>query len=92
MFMDDSRWWSAFSEVYGRITDEIRLRNRCHSETALGQLDGLEMALTELRDSFRHTHVRSDDADICALCGLDLRNEIHRTASRPSPAEQERSA
>ncbi len=27
--------------------------------------------------AFQHIHVRSDNGDVCAKCGLDLRNEIH---------------
>ena len=33
--------------------------------------------LAEKVDRFRHIHVKSDNGDICADCGFDLRDDIH---------------
>ena len=50
-----------------------------------GNLDAAEKLISELqkdyeqlRKAFEHIHVNSQDGtDICAHCGLDLRNPIH---------------
>ena len=33
--------------------------------------------LKDLRDTFKHTHVHSQNGDLCGQCGFDLRNPIH---------------
>lgn len=37
----------------------------------------LELRVHELESCFRHTHVNNEINDICAKCGLDLRDIIH---------------
>lgn len=78
--------WADFRKAITRIREEIHIRKNATTETTLGQIDGLEMALTEMEDAFQHIHVKRDGDDICALCDLDLRNPIHHR--RLSAGEQ----
>lgn len=69
--------WADLRRALQRISDAV---DRCHlrkSKYTAGRVDGLIMAMDELRDAFPHIHVRIDGSDRCALCDLDLRDDIH---------------
>lgn len=72
--------WAAFCAAHQRITEKLEMCLRTSSEESLARADAFEEALMEMYDAFSHFHMRSDEGDRCALCGLDLRNEIHRAA------------
>lgn len=69
--------WAEFRKAYIRIRQEFNRNQSTGSQDALARADGLETAMDELHEAFQHIHVRSDDGDKCALCDLDLRNDIH---------------
>lgn len=69
--------WADFRKAYSRIDAARSRRQKTGSQIALAAADGLDEALMEMQDAFQHHHVRSDNGDKCALCDLDIRNEIH---------------
>ena len=69
--------WADFRRAHKRIIQALDACYRTSSNSSLAKADGIEHALMELHDAFAHIHVASDDGDRCALCDLDLRNEIH---------------
>ena len=69
--------WADFRSAFTRISHAAARNNHIGSAEALARSDGLNIAMDELQDAFRHIHVRSDNGDKCALCDLDLRNNIH---------------
>ena len=38
----------------------------------------LSARVEELEETFAHIHKRREGDDICAICGLDLRDKIHQ--------------
>lgn len=68
--------WQQFQTAYRRILENERGKGS-PSQNQMAFNDGLEMAIIELKDAFRHVHVKGDDGDACAKCGFDLRDEIH---------------
>ena len=75
--MNDHPTWEQFAKAHKNIREDIRVRGHSAGEITLARQDGLQEALDELEDAFRHAHVAGDDGDTCARCGLDLRNGIH---------------
>lgn len=69
--------WDQFRTAYLRIEENADVFRVSRSPTGKPAESGLRLALDELTSAFMHRHVRSDDGDNCALCGLDLRNDIH---------------
>jgi len=69
--------WDKFQDAYKHISRELEICLRTPSEQNLARVDAYEQALAEMRDAFMHNHVSSDNGDTCALCGLDIQNEIH---------------
>lgn len=66
--------------------------NKCHCYGHLcGQCGDAKVVL----DAVKHTHRRSENGDMCAVCGLDMRDDIHRrigSALVAAKAERERHA
>ena len=56
-----------------------------------GEVDAANGRVTELLDTFRHTHAALYDMerllDKCATCGLDIRHAIHRANRGPGEGE-----
>lgn len=63
-----------------RLTDGVCFdcTNRMKGNVATWEeLIKLELRVRELEARFQHMHVNNDINDICAKCGLDLRDAIH---------------
>ena len=60
--------------IWSVATDAIA---KCH---CYGHLCGHCNDAKVVLNALRHTHAHSDNADICAVCGLDLREDIHLRA------------
>ena len=41
--------------------------------------------IERLRSAFVHCHVRGSSGDLCAVCGLDLRDKVHTAATEAKP-------
>ena len=48
------------------------------------------LRISELEKVFRHTHVKRERDDICAQCGLDLRDTIHTRITGSADTRPER--
>ena len=47
--------------------------------------DEARAEVERLRSAFVHCHVRGSSGDLCAVCGLDLRDKVHTTATEAKP-------
>ncbi len=47
--------------------------------------DEARAEVEKLRSTFVHCHVRGSSGDLCAVCGLDLRDKVHTTATEARP-------
>ena len=43
--------------------------------------DEARAEVERLRSAFVHCHVRGSSGDLCAVCGLDLRDKVHTAAT-----------
>ena len=79
----DAEGWNNFKFAHDCIRGRMNGNKGVGmSEAALNRADAFEDALAELEDAFRHMHQAGDDGDTCALCGLDLRSDIHQRATQ----------
>ena len=44
--------------------------------------DEARAEVESLRSAFVHCHVRGSSGDLCAACGLDLRDKVHTAATK----------
>ena len=47
--------------------------------------DEARAEVERLRSAFVHCHVRGSSGDLCAVCGLDLRDKVHTAATEAKP-------
>ena len=47
--------------------------------------DEARAEVERLRSAFVHCHVRGSSGDLCAVCGLDLRDKVHTAATKAKP-------
>ena len=47
--------------------------------------DEARAEVEKLRSTFVHCHVRGSSGDLCAVCGLDLRDKVHTAATEAKP-------
>ena len=53
--------------------------------TATRERDEARAEVERLRSTFVHCHVRGSSGDLCAACGLDLRDKVHTAATEAKP-------
>ena len=53
--------------------------------TATRERDEARAEVERLRSAFVHCHVRGSSGDLCAVCGLDLRDKVHTAATEAKP-------
>mgnify|MGYP002682998975 CR=1 FL=1 len=63
----------ALTAMYQRVDVITRERDEARAE------------VERLRSTFVHCHVRGSSGDLCAVCGLDLRDKVHTAATEAKP-------
>jgi predicted nucleic acid-binding Zn-ribbon protein len=63
----------ALTAMYQRVDVITRERDEARAE------------VERLRSAFVHCHVRGSSGDLCAACGLDLRDKVHTAATEAKP-------
>ena len=53
--------------------------------TLARERDEARAEVERLRSAFVHCHVRGSSGDLCAVCGLDLRDKVHTAATEAKP-------
>lgn len=53
--------------------------------TLARERDEARAEVERLRSTFVHCHVRGSSGDLCAVCGLDLRDKVHTAATEAKP-------
>ena len=53
--------------------------------TLARERDEARAEVERLRSTFVHCHVRGSSGDLCAACGLDLRDKVHTAATEAKP-------
>lgn len=80
--------WCPLKELHfaDKFLDQVYVGKGTTVQDVKDAVDYLSSELAKLRKIYAHTHVakyiKVDEADVltdeCAVCGLDLRNPIHR--------------
>ena len=75
-------------ESAARVRDILPVHFSASLHSVMGVVDRemeLRAEIERLRSAFVHCHVRGSSGDLCAACGLDLRDKVHTAATEAKP-------
>jgi len=67
----------AACDIKDKEIEALRLVLKVNETTEHGTITTLKADIKKLEGNFSHFHVANHVDDACAVCGLDLRNEVH---------------
>jgi len=86
---DTPSWWRCDTHGPGTRTawgcPECVRELRTSLATATRERDEARAEVERMRSAFVHCHVRGSSGDLCAVCGLDLRDKVHTAATEAKP-------